>query len=46
MIERVMMDIAQEGLDILTEFPQADLAEFRKFELAAALNRLRTLKVI
>lgn len=41
-----MNDIHSQGLDILTEFPQGDLALFRRFELAAALNRLRTLQVI
>ncbi len=41
----VMTDIEAKGLDILTEFPQGNLAIFRHFELAAALNRLRTLKV-
>ena len=41
----VMTDIEAKGLDILTEFPQGNLALFRRFELAAALNRLRTLKV-
>ncbi len=44
-LERVMADIKAEGLDVLTEFPQGDLALFRRFELAAALNRLRSLKV-
>jgi predicted ABC-class ATPase len=41
----VMEDIAKKGLDIITDFPQGDLALFRRFELAAALNRLRTLQV-
>ncbi len=44
-LERVTQDIAQSGLDIITNFPQGDLALFRRFELAAALNRLRSLKV-
>lgn len=44
-LDRVMMDIGEQGLDVLTEFPQVDLALFRRFELAAALNRLRSLKV-
>lgn len=44
-LDRVMADIEQQGLDILTHFPQGDLVLFRRFELAAALNRLRTLKV-
>lgn len=45
-LERVMNDIHSQGLDILTEFPQGDLALFRRFELAAALNRLRTFQVV
>jgi predicted ABC-class ATPase len=44
-LERVMADIERGGLDVLSEFPQGDLASFRRFELAAALNRLRTLQV-
>jgi predicted ABC-class ATPase len=44
-LDRVITDIAREGLDAIAEFPQGDLALFRRFELAAALNRLRTLKV-
>ena len=44
-LEIIMEDIQAKGLDILTEFPQGDLALFRRFELAAALNRLRTLQV-
>lgn len=41
----VMTDIESQGLDILSNFPEGDLVLFRRFELAAALNRLRTLKV-
>ncbi|HAC65938.1 MAG TPA: ATPase [Cyanothece sp. UBA12306] len=44
-LDQVMADITDQGLDVLTEFPQGDLALFRRFELAAALNRLRSLKV-
>ena len=44
-LDRVMADIDADGLDAITTSPQGDLAEFRRFELAAALNRLRTLKV-
>lgn len=50
-IDRVMEDIKRGGLDALAagiepDRPQisGDLAEFRRFELAAAINRLRTLK--
>jgi uncharacterized protein YlxW (UPF0749 family) len=40
-----MADIAEKGLDVITPFPQGDLALFRRFELAAAINRVRTLEV-
>ncbi|MBR8827153.1 MAG: ABC-ATPase domain-containing protein [Gomphosphaeria aponina SAG 52.96 = DSM 107014] len=45
-IDLVIADIESEGLDVLTEFPQGDLAFFRRFEFAAAFNRLRSLKVL
>jgi predicted ABC-class ATPase len=44
-LNRVMADIESQGLDVLTYMPEGDLVIFRRFELAAALNRLRTLKV-
>jgi predicted ABC-class ATPase len=44
-LDRVMADIESQGLDILSNLPEGDLVLFRRFELAAALNRLRTLKV-
>ncbi len=44
-LNRVMADIESEGLDILTTLPQGDLVVFRRFELAAALNHLRTLRL-
>ncbi len=37
--------IAAEGLDILDPRKVGNLAAFRRFELAAALNRIRTLQV-
>jgi predicted ABC-class ATPase len=42
----VMADVQSKGLDILTPFAQCDFAMFRQFELAAAINRLRSLKAI
>ncbi|MGB2924836.1 MAG: ABC-ATPase domain-containing protein [Limnothrix sp.] len=45
LLNLIMADIEADGLDILSEYPQADLAYFRRFELVAALNRLRTLKI-
>ncbi|MGL5064578.1 MAG: ABC-ATPase domain-containing protein [Microcoleus sp.] len=44
-IDRVMADIEDEGMDILSPFPEGDFAMFRRFELAAAINRLRSLSV-
>lgn len=44
-IDAVMADIDSQGLDVLIPFPQSDLAMFRRFELSAAINRLRTLEV-
>lgn len=45
-LDQVITDIDKQGLDILTPFPQGDLAKFRPLELACAINRLRTLEVI
>ncbi len=44
-LNHVMADIESQGLDVLTYMPEGDLVLFRRFELAAVLNRLRTLKV-
>ncbi|MCL2932670.1 MAG: ABC-ATPase domain-containing protein [Trichodesmium sp. MAG_R03] len=44
-IDAVMADIESNTLDVLVPFPQGDLALFRRFELVAAINRLRTLVV-
>jgi len=51
-LDCVMTDIERGGLDVLTEEGaqygkrlMGDLASFRRFELAAAINRLRTVKV-
>lgn len=44
-LDKVMEDIERNSLDILSEFPPGDFVKFRRFELAAAINRLRTLKV-
>ena len=41
----IMMDIAKDGLDVLNSQASGDYAEFRTLELAAAINRLRTLEV-
>ncbi|NEO85014.1 MAG: ABC-ATPase domain-containing protein [Spirulina sp. SIO3F2] len=44
-LNAVMVDLAEEGLDILHSSPHGDMAMFRGLELAAALNRLRSLAV-
>ena len=45
-LDCVLADVERGGLDSLEEYGRrrGDLAEFRRFELAAAINRLRTLK--
>ncbi|MEG5064475.1 ABC-ATPase domain-containing protein [Microcoleus sp. B3-A4] len=45
-IDLVMADIDAQGMDILSPFPEGDFAMFRRFELAAAINRLRSLSVV
>jgi hypothetical protein len=45
-VNRVISDINHRSLDILTPYVTGDIARFRPFELAAAINRLRTLKVV
>jgi hypothetical protein len=44
-LDRVIDDLTQSGMDIISNFCQGDLVFFRRFELAAALNRLRTLEI-
>jgi predicted ABC-class ATPase len=50
-VERVVADVREKGLDVLSPFydgsrpPTGNYAQFRDIELAAAVNRLRTLKV-
>ncbi len=41
----VSAEIEEKGLDVLSLKPAGDLAQFRGLELAAAVNRLRTLSV-
>ncbi len=45
-IDLVMEDIDKYGLDVISNSPQGDLALLRKFELASAINRLRSLVVL
>lgn len=44
-LARVLEDIERHGLDCLDDRYRGDLVAFRSLELAAALNRLRTLQV-
>jgi len=44
-VEAVMQEIAQNGLDTLSPYLTGEYVAFRPYELAAALNRLRTLRV-
>lgn len=44
-LDLVMDAVARGGLDVLQPHRAGDLAAFRRYELAAALNRLRTLRV-
>ncbi|XGV99537.1 MAG: ABC-ATPase domain-containing protein [Leptolyngbya sp. BL-A-14] len=44
-LDYAMADLAAGGFDHLVGFPQGDLANFRRFELAAAVNRWRSLNI-
>jgi predicted ABC-class ATPase len=44
-LELIFDDIREAGLNVVGHSKDGNYAMFRKFELAAALNRLRTLKV-
>ena len=44
-VNTVLNDIMGNGLDVLSPRPVGDYAAFRALELAAAMNRLRTLSV-
>jgi predicted ABC-class ATPase len=44
-LDAVMADITRQGLDVLSRYPAGDHAAFRRHEFAAALNRLRPLRV-
>ena len=45
-IDLVMADMDAQGMNILSPFPEGDFAMFRRFELAAVINRLRSLSVV
>jgi hypothetical protein len=42
---KVMQDIREKGFDVLLPFKAGNLAMPRIYELAAAINRMRTLKI-
>ena len=44
-LEQMLAEIAENGFDAFTPYPKADLASPRIFELAGAINRMRTLGV-
>ena len=44
-LDQIDTDLASEGLDAVTRELRGDLARPRRFEIAAALNRLRTLRL-
>ena len=44
-IDLVMADLEENGLDILSEKISGHFAQFRSFELAFALNRMRSFSV-
>ncbi len=44
-LDALVADIDRGGLDVLDRRAVGDLARFRRYELAAALNRLRTFRV-
>ena len=44
-LDLVMADVSKGGLGVLDPRPVGDYAGFRRYELAASINRLRTLRV-
>jgi predicted ABC-class ATPase len=44
-LDRVERDMASEGIDVLTRDMRGDLARPRRFEVAAVVNRLRSMRV-
>ncbi|MCP2519721.1 ABC-ATPase domain-containing protein [Candidatus Aminicenantes bacterium AC-335-B20] len=44
-VERVIEDVEKNGLDILSRRITGDFAKFRKYELAFALNRLKSFEI-
>ncbi len=46
LLDDIMTWVGRQDFDALTPYPMADLSEFRRHELAAIINRLRSLRVI
>ena len=46
LVDIIMQQIEQGGIDVISRSPRGDYAGFRAHELAAALNRIRTLSVV
>jgi len=44
-LDAVEAAVSESGLDVLDSRRVGDLAAFRRFELAAALNRVRSLRI-
>lgn len=44
-IQAILSQLSTEGLSTLSSFPEGDFVAFRRFELAAALNRWRDLSL-
>lgn len=44
-LQRLMADIEREGLDVITANKVGNLAQPRLFEIAGAINRMRTLEI-
>lgn len=45
-LDRIMAELDEKGLDAFTPFPRGTLTRFRRFEVAALLGRLRSLRVV
>lgn len=46
LLDDIMTWVDRQDFDALTPYPMADLSEFRRYELAAVINRLRSLRVL
>lgn len=46
LLDDIMAWVNRREFDALTPYPMADLSEFRRYELAAVVNRLRCLSIV